>query len=132
MVKPFYKPKFFPFPAYKAPRPSALRADQWAPQLISFAQITSLYSQEPCNILDQPIEPISFLVTGYFKELSGPYCAFKNLHRQALWKSTHVPPISSRQRQADPELAGFVKRAGYADRDWDFVGNLSSVLSSKG
>ena len=33
--------------------------------------------------------------------------AFEDRHRQELWKSTHAIPISSRQRQADPELATF-------------------------
>ena len=107
MVKHFSKPKFFPFPAYKAPRPSALRANQWAPQLISSAQTTSLYSQEPWKILDQSIEPISFRVTWCFKELVETYRAFKDRHRQALLKSTHLTSISSRQRKADPELAEF-------------------------
>ena len=107
MVKNYSKPKFFPFPAYKAPRPSALRANQWAPQLISSAQTTSLYSQEPWKILDQSIEPISFRVTWCFKELVETYRAFKDRHRQALLKSTHLTSISSRQRKADPELAEF-------------------------
>ena len=72
--------------------------------MISSALIASLYSQETWEILDQPIEPISFLVTGWFKELKEMCRAFKYLHRQTLWKSTHVLPISSRQRQADPWL----------------------------
>ena len=70
-------------------------------------------------------------MTGWFKELGGPYRAFEDIHRQALWKSTHLTSISSRQRQADSELAGFVKRAGNANRDQDLVGILPPFDTSK-
>ena len=98
MINRFTKPKSFPFPVYKDLELSALRDDRWAPQLIFSAQITPLYRQEPLKMLDGPIEPISFPVTRLFKKLVEAYRAFKYLNRQALWNSTHVFTISSRQR----------------------------------
>ena len=53
MVKHFSKPKSFPFPAYQAPRPSARQAIRWAPQLIIYVQIPSLYIQKPQQMLDR-------------------------------------------------------------------------------
>ena len=46
-------------------------------------------------------------MTGWFKELVETYRAFEDRHQEALWESIYVLPISSRQRQADPELAIF-------------------------
>ena len=51
MVRHFAKPKAFSFPTYEALTQSKLRVNRWTPQLISSAQITSLYSQEPWKIL---------------------------------------------------------------------------------
>ena len=91
-------------------RPSALQDDCWAPQLIFLdrSRLSTAKYHGKCSI--EPIESISLLVTEWFKKLVETYRAFGDCHRQALWKSTHVLPISSRQRQDDLKLTTFCEK----------------------
>ena len=88
----YSRPKRYLFPVSASPlRPPA--EDQWSSRLVTRAQIAALYSQKPWDILDRPIAPVSFRLTGWFQALVTAYREFEDHHRQAIWESTHVLPI---------------------------------------
>ena len=104
----FTKPKNYLFPVHETPSRTPKKTT-WLPKLITWDRIDALYAQEPWEALRQHPTPISFEITGWFQSLVELYQDFEDHHRQALWESTHVLPITSDQRKTDPDLANFCK-----------------------
>ena len=104
----FSKPNGYIFPVHLGkvrPHPES----SWSSQLTTSTKIDQFYDQQPGDLYDQTIQPISFKPSGWFEKLVKAYEGFVDSHRQALWESTHFLWNSVEQRKTDPELAAFAR-----------------------
>uniref|UniRef100_A0AAV1UZM0 Uncharacterized protein n=1 Tax=Peronospora matthiolae TaxID=2874970 RepID=A0AAV1UZM0_9STRA len=92
----YSKPRNFLFPFYNHGR--APPTGTWASGLISRQHIETLYATAPWDNIIVPVNPISFTMTGWYRDMSHRYLELESTHRQALWESTHAFPIPPAQR----------------------------------
>ena len=104
----FSKPKGYIFPVQLGKFRPPLESS-WSSQLITSTKVNQFYDQQPWDLYDQTIHPISFKPSGWFKKLVEAYEGFMDSHRQDLWESTHFLWISAEQRKTDPGLAAFTR-----------------------
>ena len=78
------------------------------PRLVTLAQIATLYSQRPWDILDRPIALVSFRPTGRFQALVAAYRDFKDHHRQVGGMGVH--PCATNHRRFKPREGSWFER----------------------
>ena len=85
LFKHLARPAGYIFPAPTAPRSNAAPPkSEWIPRLVTSAQVSALYQQEPRNHYPSQVTPVSFHETGWLAELASAYRDFETRHRQAL------------------------------------------------
>ena len=105
LFRHFSKPKNFLFPL--APRGRASRSGEWASGLITVRNTERLYDQAPWDILNVPVIPLSFPMSGWYAEMDQMYHSLEHSHLQAIGESTHTFSISLKLRQKDRQLMTF-------------------------
>uniref|UniRef100_A0AAV1VNR9 Uncharacterized protein n=1 Tax=Peronospora matthiolae TaxID=2874970 RepID=A0AAV1VNR9_9STRA len=101
----YSKPRNFLFPFYNHGR--APPTGTWASGLISRQHIEALYATAPWDNIIVPVNPISFTMTGWYRDMSHRYLELESTHRQALWESTHAFPIPPAQRRSERFMQTF-------------------------
>uniref|UniRef100_A0AAV1U2A4 Uncharacterized protein n=1 Tax=Peronospora matthiolae TaxID=2874970 RepID=A0AAV1U2A4_9STRA len=101
----YSKPRNFLFPLY--PHGQAPPTGNWAPGLISRRHIEVLNATAPWDNVVVSVNPISFTMTGCYRDMSHRYLELESTHRQALWKSTHAFAISPAQRRYERFMQAF-------------------------
>uniref|UniRef100_A0AAV1TU08 Uncharacterized protein n=1 Tax=Peronospora matthiolae TaxID=2874970 RepID=A0AAV1TU08_9STRA len=101
----YSKPRNFLFPFYNHGR--APPTGTWASGLISRLHIEALYATAPWDNVIVPVNPISFTMTGWYRDMSHRYLELESTHRQALWESTHAFPILPAQRRSERFMQTF-------------------------
>ncbi|GMF29742.1 unnamed protein product [Phytophthora lilii] len=89
------------FPARSSPP----RPHEWREDLITETNVRALIESAPWTILDAPMTPISFSVTGWFVKLMDLYGNFKDKNLRSYWDATHAFPIHASKRWLSKYLA---------------------------
>jgi hypothetical protein len=101
----FAQPLHWIFPVEGDPE----EPDLCHPELISEANIKALLNDAPWQDPRTLAAPVSFDLSGWFETIAQKYIELEDEHRQSIWESTHVLPISSALRKRDPFFAKFAK-----------------------
>jgi hypothetical protein len=100
----FAQPLAWIFPAEGEPPKPHL----WCPELVTEANIVQLLEAEPWTVLDAPITPVSFDISGWFAWIALKYADLEEEHnKQSFWESAHAFPIDSDLRKQNPYMAEF-------------------------
>ena len=89
----FSKPKGYIFPVQQGKIRTPPKSF-WSSQLIMSTKINQFYDQQPSDVYNRTVRPISFESSGWFEKLFDAYQGFVDCHRQALWKASHFLWIS--------------------------------------
>ena len=84
-----------------------LPKSSWSSQLMTPTKINQFYDQQPWDVYDRTVRPISFKFFGWFEKLVDVYHGFVDCHHQSLWEASNFLWISPAQRKSDPDLAAF-------------------------